>query len=90
MSTPAQETVSPRASSPRSKPHITDQPITLKNWYQHVNWLNVYFIGVLPLIGCVAAFWTTLKWQTAVWAVVYYYCTGLGMFAPVVFRDNIS
>jgi stearoyl-CoA desaturase (delta-9 desaturase) len=23
------------------KPHITDTPITKKNWYKHVNWLNV-------------------------------------------------
>jgi len=23
------------------KPHITETPMTWKNWYQHVNWLNV-------------------------------------------------
>lgn len=33
------------------KPHITEQPITLKNWYKHVNWLNVTFIIIVPLLG---------------------------------------
>lgn len=33
------------------KPHITEQPITLKNWYKHVNWLNVTFIIFVPLLG---------------------------------------
>lgn len=23
------------------KPHIADTPMTRKNWYKHVNWLNV-------------------------------------------------
>merc|ERR1712137_1281292 len=34
-----------------------------------------------PLMGCVAAFWTPLKWQTALWAVIYYFWTGLGITA---------
>lgn len=33
------------------KPHITDQPITLKNWYKHINWLNVTFILFVPMLG---------------------------------------
>lgn len=33
------------------KPHITDQPITLKNWYKHINWLNVTFILFIPMLG---------------------------------------
>lgn len=33
------------------KPHITEQPITLKNWHKHVNWLNVTFIIFVPLLG---------------------------------------
>jgi hypothetical protein len=31
------------------KPHITDTPITKKNWYKHVNWLNV---STRPRCGC--------------------------------------
>ena len=64
-----------------SKTHITDTPLTRKNWYKHVNWLNVFLIVGIPLLGCIQAFWTPLYWQTAVWAVAYYYATGLGITA---------
>ena len=63
------------------KPHITDQPITKSNWYKHVNWLNVTLIVGIPLYGCVQAFWTPLRLQTALWAVAYYFMTGLGITA---------
>ncbi|KAK5111693.1 stearoyl-CoA 9-desaturase [Meristemomyces frigidus] len=63
------------------KPHITDTPLTRKNWYKHVNWLNVVFILGVPLIGCIAAFWTPLRLPTAIWAVAYYFATGLGITA---------
>ncbi|KAF1982771.1 stearoyl-CoA desaturase [Aulographum hederae CBS 113979] len=63
------------------KPHIADQPMTRKNWYKMVNWLNVYMIGVVPLMGCIAAVWTPLQWKTLIFAVGYYYCTGLGITA---------
>lgn len=78
MTTPAPDAAPKRAPSPRVKPHITDTPITVSNWHQHVNWLNVTFIAGIPIIGCLSAAWTPLKWQTALWAVVYYFCTGLG------------
>jgi stearoyl-CoA desaturase (delta-9 desaturase) len=64
-----------------NKPHITDTPITWQNWYKHVNWLNVTFIGGIPLSGCVAAAFTPLRWQTCIWAVIYYFFTGLGITA---------
>ena len=32
-------------------------------------------------MGLISAFWTPLHWQTAVWAVVYYFWTGLGITA---------
>ncbi|KAF2002349.1 hypothetical protein P154DRAFT_431397 [Amniculicola lignicola CBS 123094] len=63
------------------KPHITDSPITRGNWYKHVNWLNVFFILGIPLMGLISTYWTPLRWQTAVWTVIYYFCTGLGITA---------
>lgn len=63
------------------KPHITETPITLDNWYKHVNWLNVTFILGVPLAGCVAAYWTPLHLYTAIFAVIYYFNTGLGITA---------
>jgi stearoyl-CoA desaturase (delta-9 desaturase) len=63
------------------KPHITEEPITRYNWYKHVNWLNVTLIVGVPLYGMVAAYWTPLQWKTFVWAVAYYFMTGLGITA---------
>lgn len=63
------------------KPHITDEPITRANWYTHVNWLNVTLIVGIPIYGLIAAYWTPLQWKTAVWAVAYYFMTGMGITA---------
>ncbi|KAL4865725.1 hypothetical protein BDV12DRAFT_174234 [Aspergillus spectabilis] len=66
---------------PESKLHITEQPITLSNWHRHVNWLNVTFVLLIPLLGCILAFWTPLHLYTAIFAVVYYFNAGLGITA---------
>jgi stearoyl-CoA desaturase (delta-9 desaturase) len=63
------------------KPHITELPITWSNWYKHVSWLNVYFILVVPFAGCVAAYFTPLRFYTALFSVIYYFNTGLGITA---------
>ncbi|KAL1864224.1 stearoyl-CoA 9-desaturase [Diaporthe australafricana] len=63
------------------KPHITEQPITLKNWHKHVNWLNVTFIIFVPILGLLSTYWVPLQWKTAVWSVIYYFNTGLGITA---------
>ena len=63
------------------KPHITEQPITAKNWYKHVNWLNTTFIIFIPLMGLISTYWVPLQWKTAVFTVVYYFHTGLGITA---------
>jgi stearoyl-CoA desaturase (delta-9 desaturase) len=55
--------------------------MTIHNWYKHINWINVTLILFVPLYGIIAAFWTPLQWKTAVWAVVYYFMTGLGITA---------
>ncbi|KAI8155462.1 Acyl-CoA desaturase [Colletotrichum sp. SAR 10_70] len=63
------------------KPHISTQPITWGNWYQHVNWLNTTFILVIPLVGLIYSYWVPLQWKTAAFAVIYYFNTGLGITA---------
>jgi stearoyl-CoA desaturase (delta-9 desaturase) len=87
MASAAPQQAAQPASAPRSKkydptkPHITEQPMTIHNWYKHINWINVTLILFVPLYGIIAAFWTPLQWKTAVWAVVYYFMTGLGITA---------
>lgn len=63
------------------KPHISTQPITWGNWWQHVDWLNVFFILIVPAMGLIGSYWVPLQWKTAVFSVVYYFNTGLGITA---------
>lgn len=70
----------PKPAGPQ-KVHIADTPLTRQNWYKHVNWLNVTLIVGIPIYGCIQAFWVPLQLKTAIWAVVYYFFTGLGITA---------
>ncbi|KAL8756504.1 MAG: hypothetical protein Q9184_004476 [Pyrenodesmia sp. 2 TL-2023] len=58
-----------------------DDPITRNNWHKHINWLNVLFILGIPAYGCIAALSAPLYWLTALWALVYYLATLLGITA---------
>jgi stearoyl-CoA desaturase (delta-9 desaturase) len=63
------------------KPHITDQPMTWRNWYQHLDWLSIYFIIVVPISGLIAATQVPLRLYTGLFAVVYYVMCGSGITA---------
>lgn len=54
-------------------------PITLSNVFQELNRLTASLLILSPLIGLYGAYKTPLCWQTGVWAVMYYFITGLGM-----------
>lgn len=71
---------SSKASAP-TKVHIADQEITWNNWYQHVNWLNVTLIIIIPMLGLYYSMYTPLYRKTAIWSVLYYFATGLGITA---------
>ena len=64
--------------------------MTRKNWYKHVNWLNVTLIVGVPLYGLVQAWWTPLRWNTAMWAIAYYFMTGLGVTAGKLIKLEVS
>ncbi len=56
-------------------------PITLGNLLSNINWVSTMVLVMTPIMGAVGAYYTPLRWQTAVWSVVYYYITGLGITA---------
>ncbi|CAI4473206.1 BBM_1a_G0019590.mRNA.1.CDS.1 [Saccharomyces cerevisiae] len=35
----------------KTKIHISEQPWTLNNWHQHLNWLNMVLVCGMPMIG---------------------------------------
>lgn len=67
--------------SDASKVHISETPMTWGNFHKHVNWLNTTFIVVIPALGFISTYWVPLQLYTAIFAVVYYFNTGLGITA---------
>ncbi|GKT60193.1 acyl-CoA desaturase [Colletotrichum tofieldiae] len=63
------------------KPHINTQPINWGNWHRHINWLNALLVLIIPVGGLIYSYWIPLRWQTAVFTVIYYFMSGLGITA---------
>jgi len=61
--------------------NIRDDPITWSNWYKHINWLHTPLLIAIPVLSIYGLFTTSLTKYTAIWAVVYYFVTGLGITA---------
>ena len=84
-----------KPSEPNRKPydpkktHITETPMTRSNWWKHVNWLNVTLIVGIPLYGLVQAWTVPLYWKTALFAVIYYFWTGLGITAGMSYPQTL-
>lgn len=55
--------------------------MTRHNWHQHIDWLNIYFILIIPLTGFISAYWIPAQTYTIIFAFVYYFNTGLGITA---------
>ncbi|EIE84760.1 hypothetical protein G6F46_001296 [Rhizopus delemar] len=62
-------------------PPLFDKPVTSKNWYQFVNWPQSILLLSTPLIALYGMFTTELTRKTLIWAIVYYFITGLGITA---------
>ena len=60
-------------------------PITWDNWWKELNYLSLAILTITPSIAIYGAFTTKLRWETAVFAVFYYFLTGLGEFVRGVF-----
>lgn len=55
-------------------------PITLKNLHKNLNYLTCFLLFLIPAVGIVGACNVKLQLKTAIWAAVYYFFTGIGMF----------
>lgn len=56
-------------------------PITWRNVHKNINWVSFAVLTVVPALAFYGAATTRLRWQTALWAVLYYFYTGLGITA---------
>ncbi len=64
--------------------HISETPFTLTNWHEHIDWLNTTVVAILPIIGLISAYFTPLRQGTAIFAIIYYFTTGLGITAGTI------
>ncbi|KAI8379746.1 stearoyl-CoA desaturase [Radiomyces spectabilis] len=62
-------------------PSLFDEPTTWQNWHKHVNWPQSILLLSTPLIALYGLFTTQLQTKTLIWAVIYYFITGLGITA---------
>jgi len=56
-------------------------PFSWENMLRDLNWLNVVILIVTPILGLIGMLFTKLRWETFLFAVLYYYITGLGITA---------
>ncbi|EJD54738.1 hypothetical protein AURDEDRAFT_110242 [Auricularia subglabra TFB-10046 SS5] len=56
-------------------------PITWKNFYKELNWLSLGIVTITPSIAIHGAYTTPITRYTAIWSVIYYFITGLGITA---------
>lgn len=61
--------------------HISEKPWTLSNWHDHINWLNMILVVMIPLIGIFSAFKHPPQAKTMVLAVIFYAFSGLSITA---------
>ncbi|KAJ6571158.1 hypothetical protein B0H19DRAFT_935971 [Mycena capillaripes] len=56
-------------------------PITWSNLLSQLNWISVFALTLPPAMGIIGVYHTKLRWETAVFSVLYYFYTGLGITA---------
>ena len=67
--------------------HITETPLTLRNFHKQLAWQNIISIFVLPSLGMLGAIWTPLLWETALLSVIFYFVSGSGIMAGTDFES---
>ena len=53
-------------------------PVTWNNWWKELNYLSLAILTIAPSISLYGAYTTKLRWETAIFAIFYYFVTGLG------------
>jgi stearoyl-CoA desaturase (delta-9 desaturase) len=56
-------------------------PITLQNWYKEINIISTLALTIVPALAFYGAMNVQVQFKTVLWAIAYYYYTGLGITA---------
>jgi stearoyl-CoA desaturase (delta-9 desaturase) len=68
-------------AAPKPYKHISDYPMTWSNWYLHIDWFKTGLLVVIPLLGCVGAYFTPLTRPTLIFSVLLHLWAGIGITA---------
>lgn len=61
--------------------HISEQPWTVSNWHQHINWLNLILVVLIPLSGFISTLWVPINVKTLILGFGLYVMSGLSITA---------
>ncbi|KAI1851022.1 hypothetical protein JX265_004554 [Neoarthrinium moseri] len=61
--------------------HISEQPMTWSNWYQHIDWFKTGLLVFIPLVACYWAYYTPLQRPTLIFSVLLHLWAGIGITA---------
>uniref|UniRef100_A0A0W0F6L9 stearoyl-CoA 9-desaturase n=1 Tax=Moniliophthora roreri TaxID=221103 RepID=A0A0W0F6L9_MONRR len=56
-------------------------PVTWSTLWGEIQWISFTLLIGVPIVGAIGACYTALRWETFIWSVIYYFCTGLGITA---------
>ena len=56
-------------------------PVTWGTLLQNIQWLSFAILTIIPAIALWGLTHVKLRWETAVWSVIYYFITGLGEYS---------
>lgn len=65
----------------RQGPHISEQPWTLTNWYQHIDWFKTGLLVIIPMVAVYFAYSTPLTRPTLIFSVLLHLWAGIGITA---------
>lgn len=65
----------------RNGPHISEQPWTLRNWYQHIDWFKSGLLVFIPMVAIYHAYSTPLTRPTLIFSVLLHLWSGIGITA---------
>ena len=54
-------------------------PVTWSNWWKELNYLSLAILTITPAVALYGSLTTKLRWETGVFAVMYYFITGWGV-----------
>jgi hypothetical protein len=69
---------------------VTDDVFAGLPWYQRVNWIHVTILFGTPVLALYGVLTTPMRWETIVWALFYYFVTGMGITAGACGRERAA